>query len=263
MKTDLLAGGRDTDGGQSPPPGSLAATPRDALAAVPWLASVPARTLDRLARQAVLYRVPPRSMLFEQAETPAFAQFLVGGSVELLALRETEETLVELVRPVDLLLPAAVLNRQPYLLRARVLEEAHLLMIEAETFRRGVAADHALCLAVLACQAAQFRRQVKHAKNVRLRSAEERVGTYLLKLVEGAPAGATAKLPVEKRLVASKLGMTRETLSRIFASLSRHGVRVEGDLVSLDDADAARARFQLDSLIDGPEAILPLPIERT
>lgn len=263
MKTDLLLDSGDTGGGHGPPPGRLAATPRAALAATPWLASVPAKTLDRLARQAVLYRVPQGSMLFEQAETPAFAQFLVGGSVELLAVRETEETLVELVRPVDLLLPAAVLNRQPYLLRARVLEEAHLLMIQAEAFRRGVAADHALCLAVLACQAAQFRRQVKHAKNIRLRSAEERVGTYLLKLVEETPADATAKLPVEKRLIASQLGMTRETLSRTLASLNRRGFRVEGDLVMLEDADAARARFQLDPLIDGPEAILPLPIERT
>jgi CRP/FNR family transcriptional regulator, transcriptional activator FtrB len=145
----------------------------EALRATPWLQAVPAATLETLAAVAVMHRIPAGSLLFEQAETPAFAQFLIGGSVELLAVRGQDETLVEMVRPIDLLLPAAVLNCQPYLLRARVLDEACLLLVQAEGFRRAVVAEPELCLAVLACQAAHFRRQVKQAKNVRLRSAEE------------------------------------------------------------------------------------------
>ncbi|MGD0635270.1 MAG: helix-turn-helix domain-containing protein [Beijerinckiaceae bacterium] len=231
---------------------------RFALGATPWLQAVPAATLDRLAGQAVLHRVPSGSLLFEQAETPAFAQFLVGGSVELLGIRGSDETLVEVVRPVDLLLPAAVLNRQPYLLRAKVLEEAYLVMIQADLFRREIVTDHALCLAVLACEAAHFRRQIKHAKNVKLRSAEERAGFYLLELAGDAPAGRPVKLPLEKRLIASQLGMTRETLSRTFAALARHGIRVTGDTVAIENLEAARARFPFDPLIDGPEPIIPL-----
>ena len=214
--------------------------------------------LDRLAARSALHRVPAGSQLFEQAETPAFALLLVAGDVELLGVRGREETMVEFVRAPDLLLPAAVLNRQPYLLRARVLNEAHLVMIQADTFRHAVASDHSLCLAVLACQAAQFRRQVRHAKNIRQRSAEERVGSYLLHL---ASAGSPVRLPLEKRLVASQLGMTRETFSRTLAAMAHHGMKVDGDLVTIEDARAAEARFRLDPLIDGPEAIDPLPIE--
>ncbi len=239
------------------------ATPREALAATEWLGHVPAAALDLLAHQAVLHGMPAGSTLFEQAETPAFALLLASGTVELLAVRGAEETLVELVRGPDLLLPAAVLNRQPYLLRARVLSDARIVMIQAETFRDAVAADHALCLAVLACQAAQFRRQIKHAKNLQLRSAEERVGCYLLKLVDNSPPGATARLPLEKRLIASQLGITRETFSRTLAAVARYGVRVDGDAVHLVDAAAARARFQLDPLIDGREPMSQLHVKGT
>ena len=98
-------------------------TAREALDQTPWLRQVPAATLDRLAEQAVLHRVPKGSTLFEQSETPAFAQFLVDGRVDLIAVRGSNEAIVEVVRPVDLLLPAAVLNRQPYLARARALED--------------------------------------------------------------------------------------------------------------------------------------------
>jgi CRP/FNR family transcriptional activator FtrB len=242
------------------PPVTLAVTPREALSAAPWLAAVPAATLDRLASQAVLHRMPAGSMLFEQAETPAFMLCLINGSVELLGVRGPEETLIELLSPVDLLLPAAVLNRQPYLMRARSLSNAQIMLIQAETFRAAVASDHALCLAVLACEAAHFRRQVKHAKNVKLRSAEERVGCYLLKLTEEIESDQPVRLPMEKRLIASQLGMTRETFSRTLAAVARQGLRVEGDHVIVEDIAVARARFRLDPLIDGPEAVIPLPI---
>jgi CRP/FNR family transcriptional activator FtrB len=235
------------------------AQPRAALAATPWLASVPTGTLNRLAEQSVMHRIAPGSMLFEQAETPAFAQILLSGSVELLGVRGSDETPVEFVRAIDLLLPAAVLNRQPYLLRARVLSEARLLMVHADAFRREVATDHTLCLAVLACEAAQFRRQVKHAKNLMLRSAEERAGCYLLALAEDARPGEQVRLPLEKRLIAAHLGMSRETFSRVLLGMAPHGLRVVGDLVIVEDAAAARARFPFDPLIDGPEAITPLP----
>jgi CRP/FNR family transcriptional activator FtrB len=241
----------------------IATTPRDALAEADWLRAVPPAVLDLLAKQAVLHRMPSGGTLFEQAETPAFALLLVSGSVELLAVRGTEETLVELVRAPDLLLPAAVLNSQPYLLRARVLDDARIVMIQAENFREVIASDKALCLAVLACQAAQFRRQIKHAKNLQLRSAEERVGCYLFRLLEGAVPGTPVKLPLEKRLIASQLGITRETFSRTLPGLTRHGMRVEGDTVILEDIVAAEARFPLDPLIDSREPITPLQVTGT
>jgi CRP/FNR family transcriptional activator FtrB len=153
--------------------------------------------------------------------------------------------------------PAAVLTWQPYLLRARVLDEAHLLMIQPEAFLRAMAQDHALCLAVHACQAAQFRRQVKQAKNVRLRSAEERVGCYLFRLHEGATQGVPARLPLNKRQIAAGLGMTRETFSRTLGGIARYGLRIG------DDPVAADARFSLDPLVDGTEPIQPFMTKGT
>ncbi|SHJ90750.1 CRP/FNR family transcriptional regulator, transcriptional activator FtrB [Roseomonas rosea] len=238
-------------------------TPRDALTATPWLRAVPGPVLDGLAAHAVLHRLPAGSIVFEQAETPAFAQFLIGGSVELLAVRGRNEAFVELIRPFDLLLPAAVLNCQPYLLRARVLSDATLLLVQADTFREAVTTDHAFCLAVLSCQAAQFRRRVKQVKNLGLRSAEERVGCYLVRLAEDVPPGQPVRLPMEKRLIASELGMTRETFSRSLNGMARHGIRIEGDLVTLEHPTTARTRFALDPLIDGAEEFHPLQAKGT
>jgi len=237
-----------------PVPGSA----REALGRTPWLGRVPAAILDGMAQHAVLHRVPAGSLLFRQSETPSFAQLLVSGCVELVGVAGSVEALIETVRPIDLLLPAAVLNCQPYLAHGRVLEEAMLVLIHADAFREAVAADHALCLAVLACQAAHFRRQVKHAKNLELRSAEDRVGCYLLRLVTAAGPDTAVRLPVEKRRIAWQLGMTRETFSRTLATMTRHGLRLSGDTIEIADPAAWSLRFPLDPLIDSEEPIVPL-----
>jgi CRP/FNR family transcriptional activator FtrB len=242
-------------------PDPLPATGMQALRRVSWLGDVPDVTLTALADQSALHRAPAGVQLFEQAEIPGIAQFLLAGAVELLAVRNGEETLVELVGPVDLILPAAVLSRQPYLVRARVQADALLLMVPAEAFRRTVASDHAFCLAVLSCQTAQLRRQMRQAKSIRLRSAEERLGHYLLALAEAGDD--EVRLPHGKRLIASQLGMTRETLSRALPAMTRHGLRVVGDLLHLDDLGAARAAFPFDALIDGAEPIRPLAVSRS
>lgn len=243
-----------SDAPPPPTPGSA----REALEQTPWLSRVPAATLDQLAQHAVLHRVPTGSVLFRQSETPSFALFLMSGCVELVGVEGGVEALVETVLPIDLLLPAAVLNRQPYLADGRVLEEALLVLIHVDAFRAAVAADHALCLAVLACQAAHFRRQVKLAKNLKLRSAEDRVGCYLLRLVMAATPHTPVRLPLEKRRIAWQLGMTRETFSRTLATMTRYGLRVSGDIIEISDPAALSARFRLDPLIDTEEPIAPL-----
>jgi CRP/FNR family transcriptional activator FtrB len=234
------------------------ATAREAFRAIHWLDAVAPETIERLAEQAMLMRLPRSTQIFDQAETPSFAQFLLEGSVELLAVRRDEETLVELARPVDMLLPAAVIGGLPYLARARVREEATLLMVQAEPFRRAVASDPALCLAVLACQATQFRRQMRLAKAIRQRSAEERIGSFLLALSRTHDGRAEIRLPMEKRHIASQLGMTRETLSRTLPALARHGLRVTGDTLFVEHLAAAMAAYPFDPLIDGDDEIAPL-----
>lgn len=232
----------------------------EALGAIDWLAGVARPTLERLAVQAMVIRMPRGAQIFEQAEVPAFAQFLLAGSIELLAVRGQEDTLIEIVRPVDMLLPAAVLGNLPYLVRARVGADATLLLIPADALRAAITADHGLCLAMLACQATQFRRQMKLAKAIRLRSAEERVGSFMLALAESLPGHREIRLPVEKRQIAARLGMNRETLSRALPSLAEHGLTIVGDRLRVDDLAAARAAFPFDPLIDGRDEIRPLPL---
>jgi CRP/FNR family transcriptional activator FtrB len=230
---------------------------REALGSIPWLAEVSDRTLDALAAHGMLHRLPAGSMAFEQAETPAFAMFLVSGSLKLLGVREQTEAVIDVAQPFDLVLPAAVIAGQPYLLSARVFEDAQLLLVAADPFRDAMASDNALCRAVLGFVAMQLRRQLRVAKSFRLRSAEERVAAYILDMIrrdESAKDGAAeVTLAAEKSEIASHLGMTRETFSRTLSSLSFQGVSTDGRRLRVANVAALRERFPSDPFIDGAD----------
>jgi CRP/FNR family transcriptional activator FtrB len=101
------------------------------------------------------------------------------------------------------------------------------------------------------------------AKNLRLRSAEERVGCYLLALFQRDDRTIPLRLPIDKKEIASQLGMSREVFSRALSGMEEFGMRVVGKVLEVDDAAAAKARFAFDPLIDGNEPIVPLQARRT
>jgi CRP/FNR family transcriptional activator FtrB len=80
---------------------------------------------------------------------------------------------------------------------------------------------------------------VRQIKDLKLNSATERLGCYLLALGEQRGAGTdgpvTVTLPVEKALLATRLGTTPENLSRAFANLRPAGVRTSGCTVTITD----------------------------
>ena len=222
---------------------------------LPLLSALPAAAREELLENAVVHTVAAGTVLFEQGETPRFQHVVMAGSAHLLGRSSAGgEVLIEVVEPPELIIPAAVVSGSPYLMRARVPEASRLLLIHAGAFRRVVTQEPLLAREVIASLAGQFRRLVRQIKNLKLRTTTERAGCYLLALSrrQGTPNGAV--LPYEKNLIASELGMTRETFSRALAALQTQGVSVSGDSVLIADPQALADACGLDPLIDGEES---------
>ena len=229
------------------------------LEALPLLHALPAASRAELLDNAVVHAVTPGTVLFEQGETPTFQYVVLTGSAHLLGRSSAgREVLIEVVEPPELVIPAAVVTGSPYLMRARIPEPSRLLLIHASVFRRAVQQDPLLAQAVIESLAGQFRRLVRQIKNLKLRTAPERAGCYLVALSKRQGTPHRAVLPYEKNLIASELGMTRESFSRALAALQTHGVTVQGDTILIQDAERLATACGLDPLIDGPE-VTPQP----
>jgi CRP/FNR family transcriptional regulator, transcriptional activator FtrB len=83
-----------------------------------------------------------------------------------------------------------------------------------------------------------------------LRSSLERLANWLL--VRNTETGAMGRfdLPFDKKILASRLGMAPEVLSRSFAALAAYGVSVSGPSIQLGDIEALRGIAHPSETID-------------
>ncbi len=96
---------------------------------------------------------------------------------------------------------------------------------------------------MLAVLAQRLRRFATQIENLSLKEVPGRLAAYLGYLVEEQERGDLVVLDIPKGQLASLLGTSSETLSRIFARMTDEGlIRVEGKTIHLLDQAALRER---------------------
>lgn len=215
------------------------------MRSLPLFEAVGDETLEALTYGALHQWFPRETRLFAEGEIPDFLHVLVEGTAMLAGCDEAgQETVIDIVRPGDCFVPAAVLADRPYLMSGRTLESSRILMLAAPVLRAQVARDHALALRMMSTLVGQCRGLVREVKNLKLRSTTQRLAAFILSQVDssldGAEDGVTVELPVSKRVLASRLGMTPEQLSRTFTKLSPDQLHVTGNTVRVRSVERLR-----------------------
>ncbi|MFN3481866.1 cyclic nucleotide-binding domain-containing protein [Rhabdaerophilum calidifontis] len=219
---------------------------------LPLFVDVTEAHVAAMLRGAFLQRFPAHVELVREGEPADFLHVIVDGQVEVFAAYRDRETTVSVLGTGHSFIVAAVLLDRVYLKSARTLSPARILLVPAETVRAYFAIDATFARALAVELALAYRGVVKELKNQKLRSSLERLANWLL--IRDAETGGTGRfdLPFDKKILASRLGMAPEVLSRAFASLAPYHVRVEGPQVRIGDPAALAGLAQPKPTIDDP-----------
>ena len=192
--------------------------------------------LNGLLVGSLLQEYPVRTLLFRQGQIPDFLYVVLGGSLELFAFApDGQDTIIEIIdRPIAYSL-APVLTGSPYLVSGRVLSAGKILMLRSAVLRKWVAVDRQLSLNLLGLLATHFREMVRQVKNLKLKSSVERLGCYIVARSDEEHNSEAIELPLDKRRLAARLGMTTVSLARAFARLGEVGVELHGRTVQIRD----------------------------
>jgi CRP/FNR family transcriptional activator FtrB len=221
-----------------------------AVRTLPLFAGMSDSNLERLLEGSFLQRFPAGVVLFSENHPTDFLHVLVEGQVELFASAHEREGTMTLLRPVSTFVLASALSGGEYQLSARTLESSRILMIAAENVRSAMRTDVEFAQKAVLELATCYHGVVRAYKNIKLRTAVERLANYLLVLDARQGGRGRCELPVEKRTLASMLGMTPENLSRAFATLRPYGVVVEGAEISLEKMKDLETLAKPSPLID-------------
>ncbi|MDV4145854.1 cyclic nucleotide-binding domain-containing protein [Shimia sp. FJ5] len=224
----------------------------DELRKLDLFADMQEAQFDALMRGAYVQNFPPTIELITEGEPSDFLHVVLEGSVELFAGWNGRETTMATVRPVSTFILAATIKDAPYLMSARTLEKSRLILLPSSDVREVFDADPVFARNVVTELAQCYRHVVKHSKNLKLRTSLERFANYLIHQQSKSGVSNEFDLPIEKRRLASYLGMTPENLSRAIKSLQQYGVKIDGQHVTIKNDTDLRRLAKPSQLIDDP-----------
>lgn len=204
---------------------------------------------DSLMRGSYVQNFPPRIDLITEGDSPDFLHVVVSGAVDLFSSWNGRETSMATVRPVSTFILAATIKDAPYLMSARTLEKSRIILLPSEDVRQVFEKDGAFARAIVTELSQCYRAVVKNTKDLKLRTSLERLANYLLRQM-GRTGSSAFDLLMEKRRLASFLGMTPENLSRAFKGLEPYGVRVDGNHIKITDTEELMRFAKPSPLID-------------
>jgi CRP-like cAMP-binding protein len=184
-------------------------------------------------------------LLFQRGDPARHFFVVASGGVKLaLQSRAGEEKVVERLGPGQSFAEALMFVAAPrYPLAAIALEPSTVVAIDAGEFVAMLRASPDTCLRLLGDLSRRLHARISEIEELTLESATHRLVRHLLALAPvGTPAPLTVTLDESRQLLASRLAIKPETLSRILRSLADAGaIRIDGRQIELRDLAQLRA----------------------
>lgn len=186
-------------------------------------------------------------MLFQKGDAARGFYVVLGGQIKLaFPSAQGNEKVVEILGPRQSFGEAVMFMERPYPVFAEALVDSMLLFIDRTVVLELIAKDASFARKLLAGLSQRLHGLVQDVESYSLRSSTQRVIGYLLQQCpEGGDNHGKGEveltLPTSKQVIASRLNLTPETLSRVFHDLSERSlIRVSGKVVAIVDVNLLR-----------------------
>lgn len=205
------------------------------------LASAPAQVVDVLLERATILRVARGTTIFAQ-EDPADAIYIVlDGWVKLYRIATSgTEAVVGVFTRGHSFGEAVALRRARFPVFAEAVTDGILMRLDARELLKQLHDSPEVAIAMLTATYAHLHNFVAQIEQLKARTGPQRVAEFLLELTQSPVGSCSVELPYDKVLIAGRLGMKPESLSRAFTKLREQGVRIQQNSAEIDDVASLR-----------------------
>ncbi|MBL8503075.1 MAG: Crp/Fnr family transcriptional regulator [Rhodocyclaceae bacterium] len=209
------------------------------LRRIPLFQELSQEQVEHLAAQTREKRLHKGEMLFQKGDQPRGFYAIVYGQMKLaFPSAAGNEKVVEILGPQQSFGEAVMFMDRPYPVFAESLADSLLLHIARQAVFDMLETDASFARRMLAGLALRLHGLIRDVESYSLRSSTQRVIGFLLQRT-GRDDGAhdvEIDLPTSKQVIASRLNLTPETLSRIFHDLAAAKlITVHGKHVTVHD----------------------------
>lgn len=219
-------------------------TPADlrALPHAPLFSRLGPAELEAVAQTGSVRRYEHASLLFSAGDEADAFYAVAEGAVHLFALTpEGDQSLVTIVGGGETFAEAALFGAGRFPVNAEVQGGTTLIRIDGRLFMKALRENQTLGFHMLDSLLARQVFLIHEIHHLKAHSPSQRLASYLLSLIESEAWKGRGRLPVRKQLIASRIGIEPESLSRALRRLVEAGVQCEGDDVIVEDEALLRA----------------------
>ena len=206
------------------------------------LSGLPRALSDKVLAGAHARDVERGGTIFLQGEKATAVYIVAAGWVKLYRIAPSgAEAVVEVLTRGRSFAEAVAFRRDVYPVSAEAVTDCTLVRIEGDAILQLIERSPAFATAMLASTFAHLHNLVTQVQSLKAQTGAQRVAAFLLELSECKGAACTVTLPYDKVLIAGRLGMKPESLSRAFARLKPLGVTIRHNHAEIADIEALRA----------------------
>ncbi len=202
--------------------------------------------IDDLLRSSELITVQQGETLYSQNEEAASFYVLLSGKIKVYRVGPSgSEKVIDIVKKGDVFAEAMIFSREKaYQTTAEALTDSQVLAIKIRAYCDLLRQRPELCFDVMELLSVRLHGLFQEIERLSLQNAKERLIHYLLASVPGDnDAEPKITLDIPKRVLASRLSMLPETLSRVLHNLAREQViKVDSRVIVLKDIEGLKAR---------------------
>ena len=196
---------------------------------------------DNLLKDSVRRSYSEGETIFVQGDAARAVFIVLSGFVKLSRLTPSgTEAVVTIMGRNRSFAEAMVLRGEPYPVTAEAISDCTLLQIDGVRLRQFLLENQEFAIRMLASTFVHLQGLVDQIERLKAHTGVQRVAQFLADLTDLETGPCEVRLPYNKRLIAGHLGMQPESLSRAFARLREHGVRVDANKAEIDDIAALR-----------------------
>lgn len=193
-------------------------------------------TLKRLIGPSTIVELREREILFRQGD-PALAFFiLVEGWIKLYRITVSgDEAVIHVLTKGESFGEAVAFTGDHYPATAEAVSPARIVRLPADHVIQCIHEMPDIALAMIASISGHLHQLVQQVEQLKAQSGVQRVAEFLVTMCEVDKGKCTIALPYDKALIAGRVGLKPETLSRAFAKLRSVGVEVRTSHVTVND----------------------------
>ena len=209
-------------GSQAPSPQALIAIAHT-LRKTELLKRLDPSSLEKIAQSCRIIKLPKNGVLFHEGEKARGFYIVHSGVISLNRISyEGRERVISLFRPCECFAEATLSALGSYPATAIALEATQVILVPKISFRSLIAEKPDLAMGMLASMSLHLKHLLQMIEDLTFKQIECRLANWVLSHCEDG--NDKVDLPYSKKVLASRLGVTSETLSRAFARFRKEGL---------------------------------------